>query len=213
MSDDRTNDPTSAGSPARRTAAPSAPPSDGAAAARDPDGPDDGRLVKIGALADRLGLTTRALRYWEERSLLPPARRTQGGMRVYGDEHVRAARGVLRLKLAGFSLDEIVDIQRALKHSTSALGGMADLARSLSMREEAIRERIREEQTLLAELEAARRCVGLCDGCEGKLYDADCITCLNDASGHAIPDCLSSLLEAATSRSPADQAHLSEERS
>jgi len=162
--------------------------------------------VKIGELAERLGLTTRALRYWEERSLLPPARCTSGGMRVYGDEHVRAARGILRLKQAGFALDEIVEIQRALNVSTSALEGMGDLAKSLSCREEAIRERIREEQALLAELEAARRCVGLCDGCEGKLYDAECITCLNDASGHAIPDCLSSLLEAATSRAPGARA-------
>jgi DNA-binding transcriptional MerR regulator len=162
----------------------------------------DVHQVKIGELAERLGLTTRALRYWEERSLLPQARRTSGGMRVYGDEHVRAARGILRLKHAGFSLDEIVDIQRALNVSTTALEGMGELAKSLSAREEAIRERIREEQTLLAELEAARRCVGLCDGCEGKLYDAECITCLNDASGHAIPDCLSSLLEAATSPAP-----------
>ncbi len=161
-------------------------------------GAADGHLVKIGELADRLGLTTRALRYWEERSLLPPARRTSGGMRVYGDEHVRAARGILRLKQAGFALDEIVEIQRALHGSPSALDGMGGMARSLQLREERIRERIAEQQVLLAELEAARRCIGLCDGCHGKPYDADCITCLADASGHAMPDCLSSLLEAAT---------------
>jgi len=162
------------------------------------NGSADGHLVKIGELADRLGLTTRALRYWEERSLLPPARRTSGGMRVYGDEHVRAARGILRLKHAGFALDEIVEIQRALNGSPTALDGMGGMARSLAVREAHIRERIAEQQVLLAELEAARRCIGLCDGCHGKSYDADCITCLGDASGHAMPDCLSSLLEAAT---------------
>jgi DNA-binding transcriptional MerR regulator len=175
-------------------------PSQGALAAHDghADGHANGHLVKIGELADRLGLTTRALRYWEERSLLPPARRTSGGMRVYGDEHVRAARGILRLKHAGFTLDEIVEIQRALHGSTSALEGMGDTSRSLAAREARIRERIAEQQALLAELEAARRCIGLCDGCHGKTYDAECITCLTDASGHAVPDCLSSLLEAAT---------------
>jgi DNA-binding transcriptional MerR regulator len=194
MTDPRTDrpDPSGPPTPARSPgqAAAESLPAAGAAA--------DGRDVKIGDLAERLGLTTRALRYWEERSLLPPARRTAGGMRVYGEEHVRAARGILRLKHAGFTLDEIVDIQRAMHGSSTALQGMGQMAGSLAARETALRQRIAEEQALLAELEAARRCVSLCDGCEGKQYDAECIRCLIEASGHAMPDCLTSLLEAAT---------------
>ena len=68
-------------------------------------------VVRIGAVARLLGLTPRALRYWEQRGLLPPARRTAGGTRVYGDEHVAAARGVVQLKQAGFSLDDICATQ------------------------------------------------------------------------------------------------------
>jgi MerR family transcriptional regulator, copper efflux regulator len=162
--------------------------------------PEGRRSQRIGELSQRLGLTPRALRYWEERGLLPAARRTAGGLRIYGDEHVRASRGIQRLKQAGFTLEEIVSIQGAMRGSTTALSGMGTLATSLSAREAQIRERIREQQALLLELEAARRCVGLCDGCHGKRYDAECIRCLTDASGHAIPDCLSSLLEAAATR-------------
>jgi DNA-binding transcriptional MerR regulator len=169
---------------------------------------DDGRTLdgrrpqRIGELAQRLGLTARALRYWEERGLLPRARRTAGGLRVYGEEHVRASRGIQRLKQAGFTLDEIVAAQTAMVGSATALSGMGALAATLAAREAQIRERIREQQALLSELEAARGCVGLCDGCHGKRYDSDCITCLTHASGHAMPDCLSSLLEAAAARTP-----------
>ena len=157
----------------------------------------DVRLVRIGDLARDLGQTTRALRYWEERGLLPPARRTSGGMRVYGPEHVQAARGVVRLKSAGFSLDEICEIQQHLGMRRTALDGMRMVAVVLADREERIRARIREQQTLLEELEASRSTVGLCDGCSGKTYDATCIDCLEDRGRSSMPACLRTVLEAA----------------
>jgi len=156
------------------------------------------RRLKIGDLSRRLDVTTRTLRYWEERGLLPPARRTAGGMRMYGEEHVRAARGLMRLKHAGFSLDEINGLNRDMQTSGTALRGMTSLAAAISDRERQIRDHIREQEALLAELQAARLCVGLCDGCHGKVFDSSCITCLTDASGHTMPDCLRSLLETAS---------------
>ena len=158
-----------------------------------------GSLLKIGDLSRRLDLTTRTLRYWEELGLLPPTRRTDGGLRVYGEEHVRAARGIVRLKHAGFSLDAITHMQRGMKETRTALEGMTSIAASLAEREQEIRAHIREQEILLEELASARRCAGLCDGCHGKVFDSECIACLSEASGHTMPDCLRSVLEAASS--------------
>jgi DNA-binding transcriptional MerR regulator len=160
--------------------------------------------LRIGDLARRLGLTARALRYWEERGLLPPAERTSGGTRVYGDVHVRAARGILRLKRAGFSLEEITSLQQGMRNRGTALAGMRALNTALDEREQFLRIRIRESLGLLEELQTARGCVSLCDGCEGKPYDADCITCLSEASGHSVPDSLRGLLQAAAVNSRQD---------
>jgi DNA-binding transcriptional MerR regulator len=154
-------------------------------------------VVRIGAVARLLGLTPRALRYWEQRGLLPPARRTAGGTRVYGDEHVAAARGVVQLKQAGFSLDDICATQAGLRQSRTALAGMGDLAAALAEREEQLRGLIAGLQALQAQLTAARESVLRCDGCEGKTYDDDCIECLDERSGQGLPCCLRSVLAAA----------------
>jgi DNA-binding transcriptional MerR regulator len=154
-------------------------------------------VVRIGAVARLLGLTPRALRYWEQRGLLPPARRTAGGTRVYGEEHVAAARGVVQLKRAGFSLDDICAIQAGLRQSRTALAGMGDLAAALAEREEQLRGLITDLQALQTQLTAARQSVLRCDGCEGKTYDEDCIDCLDERSGQRLPCCLRSVLAAA----------------
>lgn len=63
----------------------------------------------IGELAEALSITTRTIRYYEERGLLSPAR-TQGRQRVYS----RRDRGHLKLILkhrdAGFSIDEMKEL-------------------------------------------------------------------------------------------------------
>lgn len=157
------------------------------------------QAARIGAVARLLGLTPRALRYWEQRGLLPTTSRSQGGSRMYSEADVRAARGLLRLKRAGLSLDDICAVQDALRRSRTALAGMGDLAAVLAEREEQIKALVGDLQALQAELSAAREAVLRCDGCQGKSYDHDCITCLDQRSGHQLPCCLRSVLEAAAS--------------
>jgi len=63
----------------------------------------------IGELAEELSITTRTIRYYEERGLISPAR-TEGRQRVYS----RRDRGHLKLILkhrdAGFSIDEMKEL-------------------------------------------------------------------------------------------------------
>lgn len=159
--------------------------------------PRAGEPVRIGTLSRLLGLTPRALRYWEQRGLLPAARRTHGGTRIYGEDHMRAARGVVRMKRAGFSLDEICALQDSLRRSRSALTGMGDVAAALADREEQIRTLVADLTALQGELAAARESVLRCDGCQGKSYDQACIECLEERSDAGLPCCLRSVLAAA----------------
>jgi DNA-binding transcriptional MerR regulator len=54
------------------------------------------------------GVTTRALRYWEEIGLLQPSSRTDIGERLYAPADVARVTGIRNLQeLLGFSLDEV----------------------------------------------------------------------------------------------------------
>lgn len=92
--------------------------------------------------------------------------------------------------VAGGALLKIGDLSRRLELTTPHS--------SIAERESQIRASMREQEILLQELEAACRCAGLCDGCQGKVFDSECIACLRDAANHSMPDCLRSLLKAAS---------------
>lgn len=64
------------------------------------------RLLKIGDVVARTGLTERAIRHYEQLGLVKPDR-SAAGQRLYGAEALRALASVRILKRAGFSLDEI----------------------------------------------------------------------------------------------------------
>ena len=65
-------------------------------------------LWRIGEVAKLTGVTTRALRYWEELGLLQPASRTDSGERLYAAADVRRVTRIRNLQeLLGFSLDEV----------------------------------------------------------------------------------------------------------
>ncbi|MFE1855871.1 MerR family transcriptional regulator [Streptomyces sp. NPDC059489] len=56
--------------------------------------------MRIGELADRAGVSTRALRYYEEQLLLSPGR-TSGGQRIYPDSAVDRVKLIQQLYSAG----------------------------------------------------------------------------------------------------------------
>ena len=70
--------------------------------------------MKIGELAERTGLSSTTLRYYERRGLLPPQERTDSGYREYDDSAVERVETVLAAKRLGFSLREIAQMLRIL---------------------------------------------------------------------------------------------------
>ncbi|GGW34602.1 MerR family transcriptional regulator [Streptomyces lucensis JCM 4490] len=61
--------------------------------------------MRIGELAARAGTTTRTLRYYETRGLLP-ARRDGNGHRSYDESDLRLLRQIRTLRESGFDLEE-----------------------------------------------------------------------------------------------------------
>ncbi len=70
--------------------------------------------LQIGEVAERTGVTQRTLRFYEERGLLKPPSRLDGGFRLYSEDDVRRVEQIKRLQsLLGFTLAEIKDMVEA----------------------------------------------------------------------------------------------------
>jgi DNA-binding transcriptional MerR regulator len=66
------------------------------------------RLLRINQVAAETGLTTRAIRYYEEMGLLEPAARSEGDYRLYDDSDLERLQFIRSLRDdAGFSLAQI----------------------------------------------------------------------------------------------------------
>jgi MerR family transcriptional regulator, repressor of the yfmOP operon len=73
------------------------------------------RSYRIGEVAERVGVTTRTIRYYEELGLLgTAAARSKGGHRLYHDADISRLEELIRLRdLLGLSLEELVGITEA----------------------------------------------------------------------------------------------------
>ncbi|MFL5647857.1 MAG: MerR family transcriptional regulator [Chloroflexota bacterium] len=70
--------------------------------------PTTPRLLRINQVAAETGLTTRAIRYYEEMGLLEPAARSEGDYRLYDDSDLERLQFIRSLRDdAGFSLAQI----------------------------------------------------------------------------------------------------------
>jgi len=68
--------------------------------------------VFIGKVAEAVGVSVHAIRYYERLGLLPPAHRTESGYRVYPADAVERLRFVRQAQALGFTLEEIKEILR-----------------------------------------------------------------------------------------------------
>src|SRR4051794_38556969 len=66
--------------------------------------------MKIGQLADAVGVSVETVRYYERRGLLAPPVRTDAGYRQYDQGDVARLQLLLRAKQLGFTLSEIAEL-------------------------------------------------------------------------------------------------------
>ncbi|MDO5627021.1 MAG: MerR family transcriptional regulator [Mobilicoccus sp.] len=83
---------------------------------------------RIGEVAERLGLSLRSIRYYEEAGLVHPAARTSGGFRMYSESDVQRLLVVMRMKPLGFSLDRMREVLTDLDVVRTAHGRERDAA-------------------------------------------------------------------------------------
>ncbi|MGJ9411763.1 MerR family transcriptional regulator [Aeromicrobium sp. CF4.19] len=66
--------------------------------------------MKIGEVADRVGLSLRTIRFYEEAGLITPDARSAGGFRLYSDVTVERLKLIKAMKPLDFTVEEIAGI-------------------------------------------------------------------------------------------------------
>ncbi|QEV20346.1 MerR family transcriptional regulator [Streptomyces alboniger] len=108
--------------------------------------------MRIGELAARAGTTTRTLRYYESRGLLP-ARRSGNGYRTYDEDDVRLLEQIRTLQDFGFDLEETRPFVECLR-SGHPEGDSCPASLAV------YRRKLNELDALIGELTAVREQVG-----------------------------------------------------
>ncbi len=83
----------------------------------------------IGEVAKRSGASRKALRLYEAAGMLPAARRTQAGYRVYGADALAVLAFVRQAQRLGFTLGEIKQIVAIRESGRPPCGHIRDLVR------------------------------------------------------------------------------------
>ncbi len=128
------------------------------ATAVNPPAAASGPLLGIGAAAAQLGVSERALRYYQQLGLLTPSGRTPGGLRRYSAADLARVERIRELQtLLGFNLDEIKGVlgtedrlaalREEYRSSRTGQGRRRELLREILV----LRERLRE--TVQAKIE------------------------------------------------------------
>jgi MerR family mercuric resistance operon transcriptional regulator/MerR family gold-responsive transcriptional activator of gol and ges genes len=102
----------------------------------------------IGELARRCGVSRDAVRFYERERLMPRARRTPTGYRLYGPEDEERLRFIRRAQGVGLTLEDITELIRL--HEEHSPAECRSVAERLLLRVEALDRKI-------AELVAFRR--------------------------------------------------------
>lgn len=80
----------------------------------EPESAESKAYLQIGEVAERTGVTQRTLRFYEEKGLLKPPTRLEGGFRLYSEDDVARVERIKRLQtLLGFTLADIKEMVEA----------------------------------------------------------------------------------------------------
>ena len=87
-------------------------------------------FTSIGEIAQKLEMSQRTIRYYEEIGLLNSIKRIEGGRRIYTDADLRRLKLIKRLKIMGMTLSEMQELEAMWtieKSNDKVLGRLLEL--------------------------------------------------------------------------------------
>jgi MerR family transcriptional regulator, copper efflux regulator len=132
----------------------------------------------VGDVASATGLSTRAIRYYEELGLVQP-QRTDGGFRLYAPQDVEILKTVIRFKELGMSLEEICSLV-AHRGGHAAPENLRQLRAILSERRQALTVRVEKYREGIAHIDRILEILAKCDACKEAGERERCDACVRE---------------------------------
>jgi DNA-binding transcriptional MerR regulator len=110
--------------------------------------------MRIGELADQVGVNPKTVRYYEQIGLIPPAPRTSGGYREYSDTDAARLTFIKTAQRLGLSLEEVAEILRLRERGEAPCDYVRDV---IGQQLRSIGKRIAELRALRVELRDLRQ--------------------------------------------------------
>jgi DNA-binding transcriptional MerR regulator len=145
-------------------------------------------LLTTGEMARLSNSTLRTVRFYEEEGILRPARRTDGGHRLFERTELDRLMLVTDLRMAGLSLDDIKAILEVKRAAASGSAAAESAIRVLGARITELKEKLTVLNRLRDDLEETSRIVAGCLACQNEQSFPDgCATCSVMTTHPALP--------------------------
>jgi len=132
--------------------------------------------LKIGEVAELLQTTVRTIRYYEEEGLLEPCR-TNGGTRLYSEQHIARLKSIIQLTENGFPLEVIRLIGTTRETCSTGNEGSKKISDILDHLIQDVEKKIKNLKSLKSELSSVKKQVRKCDGCLNEPASKGCPIC------------------------------------
>jgi DNA-binding transcriptional MerR regulator len=68
---------------------------------------DENKYLTVGNLAEKVGVSPRTIKHWEDKGIIDPDMRSEGGFRLYSQIYIYLCELIRDLQLFGYTLEEI----------------------------------------------------------------------------------------------------------
>ena len=155
----------------------------------------DGNLFHIGELAEKTGKTSRAIRFYEQRGLISPKRRSDSGYRLYDEQSLLRIEWIDRLQILGFSIKEIKDFLALLSEKSAGPQQMQELHSFYSSQLKETKQQIQRLTLLANELKNSIQFLDVCNSCQQEHDPLACQACHKHSEKQAWPLLISALVK------------------
>ena len=117
-----------------------------------------GLYLTVGELAEKAGVGVRTIKHWEEKGIIAPSTRSEGGFRLYQKDYVDIVQTIKDLQLFGYKLEDIKEVADLFRLLTSIREGSSELGEEEALeRLSDMKEKIKDLKSHSGQLKAGLR--------------------------------------------------------
>lgn len=108
--------------------------------------------MTVGEVAKKMGVTVRALQYYDQEGVFKPSSVSEGGRRLYSDKDIIKLHQILSLKSLGFSFEEIKNRLTSVETPDEVAAALTDQSKEIQAKIDTLSQSLRDIEALKMEV-------------------------------------------------------------